>query len=137
MKPSYSNIKTIEGEIMNIVMVRISSRRLQRARMAAAFHGTLVFATIIGFVPAFQYTVSQGAQSGFFEYFSLLASDGLNLAGSWQSFVLSLAQSAPIVGAIISLGIIAVFAYATRKIWSDVASFRNRDVRPYQTVGLA
>jgi len=128
----------VEQHIMGCVMSRIAKRRMARARMATAFHGTLVVGAIAFLFPAIGYTAAQAGQSGFLQYVSLIASDGLRLAGTWPSLIMSLAQSAPIMGSIISLALVVLVAYAARKMVIDMASLRdNRGTRGYQIIGLA
>lgn len=103
------------------VMVRVNRRRLSRARIAAALHGLLSIAAIVALMPAYRYLASRAAASGFSAYLSLLEPDGSALAHSWQAFLLTLVESAPIAGFVLILGILLVLAYGARKTAGDLS----------------
>jgi hypothetical protein len=129
MKP-YSNMDTREVE--SRVMSKIARFRLRRARIAAACHGILGLGTLLAFVPTIEYTSARAVESGFPQYLSLLASDWKNLAGSWSSFFLSLVESAPLLGGIMSLMLIVVFIYVSRKSLGNISSLRRGSYQNYQ-----
>jgi hypothetical protein len=111
----------LEKRVRQAVMKRIVRRRLMAARMWAAWHGLLIFAAAVAFVPALEYTLARSASSGFNYYMSLFALDGAHLAGSWSSLVLSLAESAPVLDGIFMLAALFVFAYSARKMAGDIS----------------
>ena len=111
--------------IITDVMARIAKRRLVRTRFAAVTHGLLSMAAIIALVPAYQYISVRAAESGFSAYLSLLASDSSLLVHSWQTFGLTLVESAPIAGCAIILGILLVLAYSVGKMFHDFGTINH------------
>jgi hypothetical protein len=110
--------------MVNNVMARIAKRRVVRARSWATLHGVISLGALCALIPAYQYLAGSAAASGFSAYFSLLASDGASLAHSWQAFLMSLVESAPITGTIMVLGLLVVLAYAARKTAVDLGQLR-------------
>lgn len=105
-------------------MARIAARRLVRAKIAAFAHGFLILAAVISFVPAYQYVVARGASSGFFEYLSLIVSDGSAVLGYWKEFALTIAESVPLLGIGSIIGLIMVVAYSVKKVVEDIGAVR-------------
>ena len=54
------------------------------------------FASLLGLVPVFKILLNDLTQSGFYEYFSLIFSDGGSMLAYWKELFLSLAESLPI-----------------------------------------
>jgi hypothetical protein len=105
--------------IIKEVMTRIAERRVRQARLWGALHGLISLGALVALVPAYQYLSHSATASGFSAYLSLMASDGSALAHSWQSFGLTLVESAPIAGCVLVLGILITLAYSARKTASD------------------
>jgi len=109
-----------EQRLASRVMQRISARRLAKARFAATLYGVTTILGVILVVPAISYTISLAEQSGFMSYLSLIVSDGASLASTWKPFVLSLLESAPVVGTVLVLASVLVFGYSLMKLVSDI-----------------
>lgn len=90
------------------IFAGIEIKRCRIIRIQFAFLGSAIFTSFIALIPAFQYTIQEFYQSGFYQYFSLIFSDGGTLILYWQEFVLSLAESLPLLGITAVLGIIFV-----------------------------
>lgn len=90
------------------ILGRIERFRIMRARLHVVLHGTLIVTTVIAFVPAVNGFMASASRLGFFEYVSLVSSDGISMLGSWKSFILSVVETAPIleIGIIIALAFI-------------------------------
>ena len=110
--------------LISSVMTRIARRRQIRARISMAIHGLFSIGAIIALVPAYQYLSGSASASGFSAYLSLVASDGSLLAHSWQAFALTLAESAPIAGCVLVLGILITLAYGATKTAGDWGRMR-------------
>ena len=110
--------------LTDTVMARIAKRRIASFRAAAALHGSVLLAAIIGLIPAFRYASASAAQSGFSQYISLIASDGGSLIAYWKQFSLIILESAPLVAGAIMLGILLIVAYTARKMAADIGHMR-------------
>lgn len=117
------NIST--QKTVNIVMGRIAKRRLVAARAWAAFHAALIASAAAMLMPALSYLSQRAYQSGFSEYASLAFSDWHFVASSWGSFLLTLAESAPIASSAAVTAIILIFLYSLRGEARDVVAMRS------------
>ncbi len=106
------------------VMTRIAERRVRQARLWGALHGIISLGALVALVPAYGYLSNSAAASGFSAYLSLMASDSSMLAHSWQSFGLTLVESAPIAGCALVLGILIALAYGATKTAGDWGRIR-------------
>ncbi|MDE1975400.1 MAG: hypothetical protein KGI49_02745 [Patescibacteria group bacterium] len=113
------------GDIIGAVMVRISKRRLAKARFMVVFHVAMFAGTIAAFIPVMNYAADRASQSGFAEYASLVFSDWGYVVSSWRSLLLSMAESAPILSAAALLSIILIFVYSLRGTFKDVSAMRQ------------
>ena len=66
------------------------------------------------FVPVFKMLLSDFAKSGFYEYLSLAFSTNGAITSYWKDFILSLAESLPMMSIIFTLGIVLVFFVSLR-----------------------
>jgi len=69
---------------------------------------SLLFISTVGLIPAFEMLLSDLAHSGFYEYFSLIFSDGGSMLTYWKELSFSLAESLPIMSIIFTLSIVFV-----------------------------
>ena len=106
------------------VMTRIAERRVRQTRLWGALHGVISLGALVALVPAYQYLSHSATASGFSAYLSLMASDGSALAHSWQSFGLTLVESAPIAGCALVLGILIALTYGATKTAGDWGKMR-------------
>ena len=107
--------------LLDGIMLRINEvRRLKKARIRAAFFGTVFLAALIALVPAWQEFYAEFTQSGFLQFISLLFSDAGVIASYWQELLISLAESLPVFGisAILAsvFGILISLKFLTRDI---------------------
>jgi hypothetical protein len=87
---------------------------MARARLHAALHGSLIVLAGIAFVPAISNLIVNASKSGFSSYISLAISDGGAMLGSWQSFILSVIETAPLLEMGAILGILLIFTNSLR-----------------------
>jgi len=110
MRPDYEKLFQGNGGIDTVdrlsqaVLSRISRHSRRTARVKVAVLGFFALAAFLSIIPAVGLMVRGFQQSGFLQYFSLLFSDGRSVMASWQEFVLSLAESLPVVGITAVLG---------------------------------
>lgn len=78
-----------------------------KRRLAIFSLGAILSA--LGLIPAYQTLQASLAESGFFQFFSLIFSDSQIISAYWQNFVLSLLESLPTLNLIIFLAVTIVF----------------------------
>jgi len=64
-------------------------------------------------------------QSGLSEYVSLLFSDGVGMASYWQSYVMSIVESLPIVPITITVASIGVFVWSVNTVLTSLKNTRS------------
>jgi hypothetical protein len=64
-------------------------------------------------------------QSGLSEYVSLLFSDGVSMASYWQSYVMSIVESLPIVPITIAVASIGVFVWSVNMALTSLKNTRS------------
>ena len=108
--------------IINTVMKRVERSRIIRARISTAMNGLVAILSLAAFVPAIGYLMGTAAQTGFFTYASLLISDTGSVAYSWNTFLVSIADSAPLMGIIAVVTVVLVLAASARSLARSMAS---------------
>jgi len=88
------------------ILIRIEREKIRAARIRFAVLGTTALASTLALIPAYQYAASEFTQSGFLQYLSVVFSDSSIAAVYWKEFALTLAESAPVLGATILLSVI-------------------------------
>lgn len=96
-------------KLFNDTLARIDFEKRRSVGFRLMFLGVATTASLAVMILSFQYVAREFYQSGFYQYFSLIFSDGAVIMTSWKEFVLSLAETAPIMKIIIFLS--AVFAF--------------------------
>lgn len=98
------------GGLLEKVLSRLEKEQkilaLKRRRIIFSF-GAVISA--LGLIPAYLALQASLAESGFFQFFSLIFSDSEIIAAYWQNFVLSLLESLPIINLAIFLAVIMAF----------------------------
>lgn len=84
---------------------RIIARRLILASVA-------LFASLGAFIPAINFLQKEFAQSGFWEFLSLIFSDLRTVIANWQDFGFALLESLP------AMGLVAFLAALLVALWS-------------------
>ena len=97
------------------VMERIEQRRYSVSRLWAICNMSVMVLSCAILVPSIQHLISSASQSGFTEYASLGISDGMSLAGSWSSFLMTMLESAPILETSIVVGLMLAATYSLKK----------------------
>lgn len=96
-------------QLYNLIFARINSEQRRIARTKLVFFGFGIFSSVIAFVPVFQYTAQEFSQSGFYQLVTLLFSDSGVVVFMWREFLLSLAESMPVLGIGMLLFVILIF----------------------------
>ena len=107
-------------ELHHRIVTRIAIIERQTMRIRLALFGIFSIASFGAIVLALQYTLQEFTRSGFYQYFSLLLSDGGTIFVYWKEFAFLLAESLPVFGVILLLSSTVVFLfllrYATKNI---------------------
>jgi|ERR1035437_42741 hypothetical protein len=126
MKKYYQILKETQVEppygLSHSISVRV--HELERSTSLIRFL-TFVSTTLVSSVALVIATVrlwNDLAQSGFYQYFSLLLSDGATLSLYWKQLGLSLVESLPLLNLALLLSVLGVF------IWSGTKVIRSRQV---------
>lgn len=106
-------------ELQSKILGRISLREHRIARTKKAVMGIFSVSSLTGLVLAIRFTLDELSQSGLFHYLSLAFSDSGAMVTLWQEFALSLVDSIPIMGMILTLGSVAIFLGSIRFIFTS------------------
>lgn len=108
--------QTVEITLCTAIWADICKRQ-KRKEVRVMWTYLLVGASsIVGLVFVIKNIFAQFTQSGFYEYISLLSSDGSVVTTYWKEFILTLTESVPVTSIIICLVLIAAFVAALRQI---------------------
>ena len=89
-----------------------------KCRMAAFF---LLFAvSAAAFLPVWRMAAAEAAESGFFEFISLMFSDSGVILVSWQNFLLALAETLPAASLALLLAVAVIFLQSLKIISRDL-----------------
>ncbi len=89
-------------------MGRIAKEKARQARRWFIFHTSLFLSSVIALIFGFRYLLAEFYASGFSRYITLIVSDSGFVMRFWQDFLLSLAESLPVVGG--AMVLVAMFA---------------------------
>lgn len=106
----------LEASILNIIM----KERHKKAVFRLVSLGTLSLTSFYGLIEASLYLWESFRQTGFYEYLSLIFSDGSILTTYWKEFAFSLVESLPLLGLIILLSTTTIFIWSSTKALKDM-----------------
>lgn len=90
------------------IFSRIQARKILLAKIRLAVFGSSLLFSLIAIVPVLKYLSAEFYESGFYSYLSLIFSDSSVVFQNWKEIILSLAESAPILGIAIFLAVIFI-----------------------------
>jgi glucan phosphoethanolaminetransferase (alkaline phosphatase superfamily) len=102
------------------VWLVITAREKHLAQFKLWAFASAFFASLAGMIPTFQVLLNNMAHSGFYEYFSLIFSDGGSMFSYWKELILSLAESLPIMSIVFTLSLIFVFFLSLRYLMKQI-----------------
>ncbi len=104
--------KEVPPQLMETVLFCLASAKRRALKRRVFIFGGLAGLSLVAAVPAFQYFGSEIARTDFFDYFSLIASDGATALVLWKQLTLSLIESLPIYGmtAILSVAFVSLLS---------------------------
>jgi len=79
------------------ILRRIEEEQKHSARIHLFAFAIAACASFVTLFPAFRYAADGFTQSGFYQYLSLVFTDGVSLLPYWKEFALSLAESFPVI----------------------------------------
>ena len=109
--------------LFNRIMNRIHKERQFLIRKRIVVFALLFMGSLIAVFPAFRALEKSITESGFMQFLSLIFTDFRMVVTYWQSFVLSLLESLPIINLTIFLIIILAFLESIKFLARDIRSF--------------
>lgn len=85
------------------ILARISEAAERSMRLHRVLFGVLSFASAALIIPSVLFAIYEFSQSAFASYFSLIFTDGDVALANWKTLLLSLLESAPMVGLTLAL----------------------------------
>lgn len=101
------------------IMLKVEREQKRALRRHFVVRTFLAVASFIALVPAFLYVEKAFAASGFYDFVSLALTDNVAFTAYWKDFVLSVAESLPLIGITACLSAFAVL------VWSSVEAFQD------------
>ena len=111
----------------DVIFKRIIKERRKSALVRFTLLGGTSLVSLLGLVKAGTLLWQSFIQTGFYEYTTLIFSDGSALASYWKEFAFSLIESLPLISLISLLSITAIF------IWSSTKALKDARVILFQT----
>ncbi|MFA6364836.1 MAG: hypothetical protein WCW78_00340 [Candidatus Paceibacterota bacterium] len=102
--------------LVDRIIATAAYKNKKRAQVKLIYNAFIFALSIVLFIPAIQYLGREATQSGFFQYGSLMFSDGTVIAVFWKELSLSLAESFPVFGSLATLSVGFAFLFALRGI---------------------
>lgn len=106
-------------ELEASILKKITIERTKTTRLRFAFLSATALFSLWGIIQTGISLWQSFRETGFYEYASLIFSDGTTLTSYWKEFTLSLIESLPLLGLTILLVILATF------IWSSTKALRD------------
>jgi len=103
-----------DGDLAKNIWNTLAIREKRIARLKFFAFSFIGFISLIGLVPAFIALFDDFAQSGFYEYLSLIFSNNGAIVSYWKELAFSLGESLPVMSLIISFSLIFIFFLSLR-----------------------
>ena len=102
------------------IMEEVRSAAIRQARFRASAWSIAAFLSGAGLVPVFAYVMQVFAHSGFFQYFSLVFSDGGAVLSLWQDFAVLLSETFPFAQVAVFLALVVVCLVSLRAAFHSI-----------------
>lgn len=102
------------------ILQRIEFERRRAARFRLTFFALTALASFMALIPALQYLAADFYQSGFYQYVSIIFSDGSLTLTYWKDFTLLLADSFPVTATGLVLASLLIFLGSLRAMISKI-----------------
>ncbi len=115
-KKLFSSLKSVElpHDLQNKILKNIAIRQKRSVHNRLFLSATTAIMSILGMLLAIQYTIQEFYLSNFNQYLSLVISDSGTIISNWRDFILSLAESIPLIGITISLVTVVILLSSIR-----------------------
>ena len=104
------------AELCSLVLSRVAFARRRQARIRAATFGLLALAFGAALVPLLGYAATELYTSGFYEYASLLFSNGGFVFASWREVGLLLVESVPSIALLLVASATITLVFLVRRV---------------------
>jgi hypothetical protein len=121
------------GELKNIIWEKITLHDTGIFYTKVVSFSLLSLSSFFAFIPMFKILASDFAKSGFYEYLSLIFSNGGLFSSYWKEFAFSLAESLPTMSILISLTLVFVFFLSLRNVIKQIINNNSMS----RTYGIA
>lgn len=106
-------------ELLDAVLSRVRLEQKRAARREIFLVGSLALGSLVAIIPAISYFLNSLIQSSFYQYLSLVFSDGTSVLTFWKEMIMSLAESLPLLGLVGVLTIVVVFLWSVSRTTRD------------------
>jgi len=113
----------LSAGLMALVLVRLQREQKKRARRNLLIFGLADVFSATGLMTTCFYSANLLASSGFYNYLSLLWSDGGAVALYWRELLLSLIESLPLLGLTAFLVVVLVLIISLAKTLANLKLF--------------
>ena len=79
-------------------------------------YSVISLGSLVALVPSIKILLADLAQSGFYDYISLIFSDSRSIVSYWKEFIFSLGESLPVISILISLSLLFIFLKTVQSI---------------------
>ena len=116
IKAKYEEKSNLADNIWDNI-VRRNKRIINIKLWSFSFIG---FFSFLGLIPAYKTLSSDLAQSGFYEYLSLVFSSNNSIFSYWKELVLSIAESLPTMSIVLSFSLIFILFLSLRYVTKQI-----------------
>ena len=109
-----------EGGLINNVWLAVVRHDRRVARFKLTILSIIGGVSLFSLIPAFKALTLDFSQSGFYDYFSLLFSNGDSIVNFWKEFLLILAESLPVLSIALFLLLIFIFFLSLKYILKQI-----------------
>jgi hypothetical protein len=102
------------------VLTKIDTHEKRVAKLKLRIGAFIGLASLAGLIPVFEILLDNLAHSGFYEYFSLIFSDGSLILSYWKEFAFSLAESLPTTSIIFTLFLMFISLLSFRYVLKQI-----------------
>ncbi len=112
----YETATDLNKKVWNTIIIR----NKRNIRIKFWTFASMGLASFIGLIPVVKILLTDLAQSGFYEYFSLIFSDSGTIFLYWKELILSLAESLPIMSVVYAFSLLFIVFLSLRYLMKQV-----------------
>ena len=114
------NIIEPKNELKKSIIGKIKALEMRNTINMVVFSSFISLASIASIVVFVINIINDASKSGLSQYLSLLFSDGKLIASFWQTYVLSVVESLPIIPIAIVVASISIFVWSLNKFLENI-----------------